>query len=379
MILEGQKMKAILRAFKFQVTVVTIFLLLASLTPNCGTAASIFYPMFHKGMNYVTWSDNGFASFASDKSIRSMSQIGVKCVAIVPTWYQEHFDSIKMEKNTRTPSDQSLKRAIRKAREEGMFVMLKPHIDLISDEGNTRSDIGFYSDDKWKEWFDNYTRFIVHYAKIAQSEDVEFFCIGTELSFAAAQTRMWKDEVIPKVRKVFKGQITYAANWDEYANIEFWDALDYAGIDAYFPLAEKGIPDYEGLKQGWRKWIEDIEEWVAKVKKPVLFTECGYASVNTAAVKPWQENRRSKPNPELQANCYKALMEELWDKEWFFGVYWWNWNTYSGSGGTNNRGFTPQNKPAAECIEEWFKKDIEKNHVVKEESAIPPSERSKTT
>ncbi len=350
-------MKAISGAVKFQITVVSIFLALASLTADRkNLAASIVYPMFHKGMNYVTWSDNGFASPASDQSIKSMAQIGVKCVSIVPTWYQEHYNSIKIEKNNRTPSDRSLRHAIRKAHEEGMFVMLKPHIDLTSDEDNSRSDIGFNSDDKWKKWFDNYTEFIIHYAKIAQWENVEFFCIGTELSFAATRTRMWKEQVIPEVRKVFKGQIMYAANWDEYANVEFWDALDYAGIDAYFPLATRGRPNYEELKQGWRKWIEDIEKWVAKVKKPVVFTECGYASVGTAAVKPWEENKQSKPDPELQADCYKALMEELWDKEWFFGVYWWNWDIYPGSGGINNRDFTPQNKPAAECIREWYKK-----------------------
>ena len=182
---------------------------------------------------------------------------------------------------------------------------------------------------------------------------------------------MWKERIIPEVRKVFKWQIMYAANWDEYANVEFWDVLDYAGIDAYFPLADKGIPNYEELKQDWGKWIKDIEEWVAKVKKPVVFTESGYASVNTAAVKPWEENRQSTPNPELQADCYKALMEQLWDKQWFFGVYWWNWNTSPASGGTNNRDFTPQNKPAAECIKEWYKKNIEKNFVVKEESVFP--------
>jgi hypothetical protein len=249
--------------------------------------------------------------------------------------------------------------------------MLKPHVDLSSDEDNTRSDIGFNSDEKWSEWFDNYTKFITHYAKIAQEEDVEFFCIGTELSFASTKTEMWKGKVIPAVRKTFKGHIMYAANWDEYANVGFWDALDYAGIDAYFPLAEKGTPTYEELKQGWRRWIEEIERWVAQVKKPVVFTECGYASVNTAAVKPWEENRGSQPNAQLQADCYRALMEELWNRQWFFGVYWWNWNTYSGSGGANNKGFTPQNKPAAECLKEWYKKNIEKNFVVTESDIYP--------
>ena len=368
-------MKAISGALKFQITVVAIFLALASLAPDRkNTAASIAYPIFHKGMNYVTWSQDGFSGRASDLSIKAMSEIGVKCVAIVPTWYQEHYNSVKIEKNDRTPSDQSLRHAIRKAHEEGMFVMLKPHIDLTSDADNSRSDIGFNSDDRWKEWFNNYTKFIVHYAKIAQSEDVEFFCVGTELSFAATRTRMWKEQVIPEVRKVFKGQIMYAANWDDYANVEFWDALDYAGIDAYFPLADKGDPNYEELKQGWKKWVKDIEEWVAKIKKPVVFTECGYASVNTAAMKPWEGNEQGLPNPGLQADCYKAVMEELWDKQWFFGVYWWNWNASSTSGGTSDRDFTPQNKPAAEHIKEWYKKNIEKNFIVSKEDVFPKTE-----
>ena len=369
-------MKRISCALKIQITVVTAIFILTALTSNSNISASIDYPMFQKGMSYVTWSDNGFASPASDLSIKSMADIGVKCIAIVPTWYQEKYNSTSIERNERTPSDQSLRHAIRKAHEEDMFVMLKPHIDLISDEGNSRSDIGFASDEKWNEWFDNYTKFIVHYAKIAQASDVEFLCIGTELSFAATRTSAWRDKVIPEVRKVYKGYIIYAANWDEYANVEFWDALDYAGIDAYFPLADKGTPNYEELREGWRKWVKGIEEWALKVKKPVLFTECGYASVNTAAVKPWEENRSSQPNPKLQADCYKALMEELWNKEWFFGLYWWNWNTYAGSGGINNKSFTPQNKPAAECIKEWYKKNIEKNFIVTEADVYPTSGRA---
>lgn len=364
-------MKIISRILSIQVMTVAVFLILACLCIDNRTSASLSYPIFQKGMSYVTWSQDGFSDRASDLSIKAMSEIGVKCVAIVPTWYQKEYDSTKMEMTERTPSDAGIRRAIQKAHDEGMFVMLKPHVDLENDEESTRSDIGFHSDDKWKEWFDNYTRFIVHYAKMAESENVEFFCIGTELTFATTQTDMWKNKVIPEVRKVFKGYIIYAANWDAYTEVGFWDELDYVGIDAYFPLAEKGTPQYEELKAGWKKWAKDIGQWAAKVKKPVLFTECGYASVNTAAVRPWQENRASQPNPALQADCYKALLEELWNEPWFFGVYWWNWNTYSGSGGLNNRDFTPQNKPAAECLKEWYKKNIEKNFIVTEADLKP--------
>jgi len=259
-------MKCLLRALSIQAMTIAAFLILTSVTANNRTSADISYPMFHKGMSYVTWSSSGFASPASDLSIRSMSEIGVKCVAIIPTWYQEKYNSTEIAAGDRTPSDQSIRHAIRKAHGEGMFVMLKPHIDLSADGENSRSDIGFSSDDKWSQWFDSYTKFIAHYAKIARDEDVEFFCIGTELTFAATKTDMWRNKVIPEVRKTYNGRIMYAANWDEYTNVEFWEDLDYAGIDAYFPLAEKGTPQYEELKKGWRKWAKDIGEWAAKVR-----------------------------------------------------------------------------------------------------------------
>lgn len=66
-------------------------------------------------------------------------------------------------------------------------------------------------------------------------------------------------------------------------------------------------------------------------------------------------------------------MEELWGKDWFFGLYWWNWNTYEGSGGADNKGFTPQNKPAVERVREWYKKNIEKNFIVTEADLYPAS------
>lgn len=314
------------------------------------------YPLFQKGMTYVTWSKDSFMSAASDESIKAMADAGITSVSIVVTWYQQEYNSIEIERTERTPSDASVKHVIREARQHGMSVMLKPHIDLISGDGNNRSDIGFNSEEKWEEWFSNYQKFVVRYANIANDEGAEFFCVGTELTFATTKTSYWKDKILPKIKKVFRGQLVYAANWDEYSNVEFWDELDYVGIDAYFPLANKSDPSEEDLRQGWEKWLGEIETFQRKVNKPIVFTECGYTSSGTAATKPWEDGTVGAPNTELQAKCYKALFETFWDKPWFLGVYWWNWNTYPGSGGPKNKGYTPQNKPALECITEWYNK-----------------------
>lgn len=314
----------------------------------------VSYPFFHKGMTYVTWSREGFSTPSSDESLRSMMDAGITSVAIVATLYQEYFNSTEIVDTDRTPSDASMRHAIRQAKKHGMHVMIKPQIDLIHEEGNTRSDIGFNSEEKWKEWFSNYSRFIIHYAKMAEEEGADFFCVGTELTFASTMKAYWTNLIIPDVRNIFRGQITYAANWDEYANIDFWEDLDYIGIDSYFPLSNQDNPSLEDLKEGWKKWLLEIEMVQRRVNKPVLMTEAGYSSIDSAARKPWEETTQGKPNAELQAACYRALLETFWDKPWFFGVYWWNWNTYPRSGGLNNKYFTPQNKPALDLVKLWY-------------------------
>ena len=233
--------------------------------------------------------------------------------------------------------------------------MFKPHLDIVKSEGKWRGEIGPDNPSDWQLWFDGYAAFILHYADIAAKENVELFCIGTELTNAtASQPERWRD-LIKKVREVYKGQLTYAANWDkEFKQISFWDALDYAGIDPYFPLVTSTKPKVEELKSAWQDWVKIIEEWQQAINKPVIFTEIGYKSSRDAADEPWQHAAIGELDLELQVNLYKALLESFWDKPWFYGAYWWYWGVNPRMGGELNRGFTPQNKPAQEVLKEWY-------------------------
>ena len=209
-------MKGAIRNIPLYLTVITLlFSSSVSISASGLNCASMPYPVFHKGMSYVTWSREGFATASSDKSLFMMRKCGVESVAIIVTWYQDLYNSTEIRATDRTPSDKSVRHVIKKAREYGMKVLLKPHIDIISGGENSRSDIGFHASEKWDKWFTSYMAFITHYARIARDEDVEFFCVGTELAFASRQEGFWRDRVIRGVRAVFKGQITYAANWDE--------------------------------------------------------------------------------------------------------------------------------------------------------------------
>jgi len=157
------------------------------------------------------------------------------------------------------------------------------------------------------------------------------------------------------VRQAYKGPLTYAANWDEeYIKVKFWNMLDYIGIDAYFPLSDEARPTFEQLMAGWNEWVKEMETLQAAVDKPVIFPEIGYCSVKYAAKAPFEEPARGEVDLELQADCYRAVYETFWGKDWFYGMYWWKWGTDTRLGGANNRGYYIQNKPAEKVVTTWY-------------------------
>ena len=309
-----------------------------------------------KGMCYVTWDKERFASQYSDASLQKLASLGVEYLSLCVTQYQEQYNSTKIKPTKQTPSDKSVRHAIKRAHKLGLKIMLKPHIDLIDKYDGTywRADIGFTNEDDWKQWFLEYKKYIIHYAKMSEKLKVELLCVGTELSFTTQKEAQWR-EIIEEVKKVYSGKIVYAANWDNFKNIKFWDALDYVGIDAYFPLTYESEPTVEDIKKGWEKWKYEIEMWQAQVNKPIIFTEIGYASTPHAPYTPWQGGTGGNADPQIQAKCYEAFFETIWNASWLAGVYWWKWDTNVHAGGENNRQFTPQNKPAQKIIEANYK------------------------
>ena len=86
----------------------------------------------------------------------------------------------------------------------------------------------------------------------------------------------WRN-LIKEVRRHFRGRLTYAANFDQYEAVGFWNDLDYVGINAYFRLRDavtRPEPTPEVLQDGWRKVFRGIQTTQAnkKINKPVIFT-----------------------------------------------------------------------------------------------------------
>jgi hypothetical protein len=156
---------------------------------------------------------------------------------------------------------------------------------------------------------------------------------------------------------VYSGKLTYAANFnEEYEQVKFWDALDFIGIQAYFPLSKTNNPTVEELANNWSTHSQSVEKVYKKFNKPVIFTEIGYKSTEDAAIEPWkwpQENKGATPSNETQAKCYEAFFKSVWKKEWLAGAYFWKWYPHGGRS-LNEIDFTPQGKLAEEIISKNF-------------------------
>ncbi|MBF0253103.1 MAG: hypothetical protein HQL29_04730, partial [Candidatus Omnitrophica bacterium] len=142
----------------------------------------------------------------------------------------------------------------------------------------------------------------------------------------------------------------------EYKEIKFWGYLDYAGISAYFPLSKKEKPSYGEIKSTWNKWMLEIEEWQKTHGKPVIFPEIGYKSCEGTAREPWGHDAEGGVDLKQQEYCYRAALETFWDKEWFYGMYWWVWRTKAFVSGTYDTSFSPNDKPALKTVNEWYTK-----------------------
>jgi hypothetical protein len=239
-----------------------------------------------------------------------------------------------------------------------MKVMLNPHlwIGVHWGQGDWRGEVRMLNDADWTQWFDEYRRFILYFAGIAQEEGVTIFVVGSELQETTrARPEAWR-ALIREVRGVFKGPCTYSANWGgEFEDVPFWDELEYLGISAYFPLGEGGPDDFRQRARELRDRLRRVHE---RTGKPLLFVESGFQSQPGAALEPskWSWNSRDRVDLDLQRTLYDVWMESFWGERWFAGVYWWQWFADSSYSGADDNSYVFRGKPAEDVVRTWFGK-----------------------
>ncbi len=233
-------------------------------------------------------------------------------------------------------------------------------------------------------WFDNYTAFAVHYAQMSAQFHLPYFIIGDGLASVTYDTDFTSAKADPKgvvippgesyscngrrecgwrhiihaIRSPgyatyigaqsfnganYQGKLIYAASWaggpqvgdnaataSEFDHIAWWDAVDFIGVDAYFPLTQAPtLVPVSALQQAWHGQGSGLAgqgdiysrlQGVANTfHRPVLFTAAGYASApGAASAQPPQATQ----DQEEQFNDMQALLLTFSGQSWWAGVFW---------------------------------------------------------
>lgn len=242
------------------------------------------------------------------------------------------------------------------AKARNLKVLLKPHIWFS--HGTYTGDFELNSEEEWQEWESNYTAYILHYAQMADSLEIEIYAIGVEMKMFIHHRPAYWSSLIDSVRQVYSGTLTYAANWDNYKNVPFWNQLDLIGIDAYFPLSDQKTPEVNELLNTWIEHYNVMHDFSLSKDKKVIFTEYGYKSIDYATFEPWNPDNSGAVNLQAQLNAYEALFQKFWKEDWFEGGFLWKWyDDHESAGGYDNKNYTPQNKPVENIISNQYSKN----------------------
>lgn len=215
-----------------------------------------------------------------------------------------------------------LARPIREAHARGMKVMVTPHLAYWGSPFDWRGAIRFSDPTGWKRFFGEYRSFVTTLARATREADA--FVVGSELDGTVDHESDWRG-LIAAVRETFPGPLTYAANWDRFDQVPFWDALDVVGVQAYFPVTADAPPDPVAVRAAWDRTNARMNALRQRTGKHVVFTELGYDAGVRAGIEPWANGEGGSAGEQVQRDCLREAMRAIDREEAVIGAFLWKW------------------------------------------------------
>lgn len=312
----------------------TVALLLVSVCPPAtrawaSTPADAASTQHIQGMTLSTPGiGEDWGSDAMVGTLDELAALGVNWIAIHP-YAEIRRDGEVRGYYGRLPSPAPprwIRRPIEEAHRRGMKVLVKPHLAYWGSGFAWRGEIEFTTAAAWDRFFATYGSWVTRLADLAR--DADAFAVGTELDRTVRHEAQWR-ALIAAVRRDFPGPLTYAANWSDYRQVPFWDALDAVGIQAYFPLLtapDQGRTPSQGeLDAGWARIMGELRDFRRRTGKWVVFTELGYSRSSRAPYEPWDYGVGGTDAELVQARCLEAALKAIAAEPAVVGSFLWKW------------------------------------------------------
>lgn len=335
---------------------------------------SLVAPPFDRRVGSV-----GFGSAAYLTSVATARAVGADAAALVFPVYAERGLPSQAGGGSRwvsaDASDLELLVGARRAKELGLHVMLRPRL-LASPTSSLAGWSLVATPGGWDAFFAAQRRVGVHYGLLAELAGAELFCLAGEIANASVtkptRYNVWERDaleqraaewrgVISTTRAAFTGGLTFAAETlYEAESIEFWGQLDFIGVDLMAEVVQDGLGEEfsrERVVRSIAGLLGSYAELSALERRPLLITEFGFSS--TAQGWKLAAFPQGEYDGDMQARLYEAWGEALARtprvRRPQGGAYLWSWSTDPGAGGPEQRGFTPQAKPAERVLQGLFR------------------------
>ncbi len=304
-----------------------------------------------RGITFAPFANKGVLSKKDAfKSLEALKErTNANFVMLVPCGLMETAQSEIIRYDTEaTMSDMELISIIRYAKKLGLNVGLKPTINCKN--GIYRAYVSFFDNEVpnepcWRNWFQSYTEFQLHYAEIAKNEGVDMFVCGSEMVMAETREDDWK-RLIKQLRRAYNGILTY--NTDKYQedHVSWWGELDAICSSGYYPI------------DTWDKELDRIEAVVKKYDLPFFFAEVGCMSSSGSSTLPHDWSIRSATNVKEQERWYEAMFFACSRRDWVKGHVLWCWSAtpYALKKAAVDWGYDIMGKPAENCVNRYFSK-----------------------
>lgn len=319
--------------------------------------------MEFKGYTYGFMAKRG--QYRSEEGIKSQEllyQTGINwmCLAVELTQETAHSTKIEFDFGS-SSSDRDIMAAVERAHNNGIKVCLKPMVNCR--DGVWRAYINFADSDfagkdpYWDKWFESYGNFMKYYAELAEETGCEMLCIGCEMCGTERKEKHWR-ALISEIRKIYSGKLIYNTNHGHEEDVKWFDAVDYIGTSAYYPVAKEGGASSEEMQKVWLKIRDNMYRVYEKWQKKIVFIEIGCRSANGCATMPWDFTHTELPHDEEeQANFFDSCLKVFADQEWFGGVFWWDWSTFiydDEETAKKDNGFNIHLKKAEKVLKMWY-------------------------
>ena len=289
-----------------------------------------------------------------------------------------------------------------------LSIILSPYVDidwssasniplhpLYSPGSISRHDIGAsFTAAEWDAFFDSWATFLEPWAAVAAASaaptaqgacalsargGVVALTLGDGLNAAFAQTDLMR-ALVARIRSTYKNGCLSLVASGAVLNVVPWDALDFIGHEAFWPLSTTAVPigaplAAGALNGGWDNAISALgQASAAHGGMPVVLLSAGAQSRPNCQLwpgytgAPSSDPRVRTPDgndqgdnsawptsyePRCQAAVYDSLLATFSTQPWFAGVTFWKWAIDSTAGGPSDTDFTPHGKAAEKVFRAW--------------------------